>query len=128
MVVSQHTSKPFAAVNLTSTTANLSFRIDDLVFEPLVISLAVVMNKEFANRAAQQALAEENQSMLHSVVWCSRQNGLDDHLPDAWATRFRPECRSRQRHNRVSVKLLRCGGVFSPHGVGSWKLRSRIVL
>ena len=53
MVVSQHAAEPFAAGDLAVLFAHVVFRHDELVVEPLVISLLVIMLDELRDCVTQ---------------------------------------------------------------------------
>ena len=53
IVVSQHPTKSLAAFNLARDLPDFFTRIDDLVFETLVISLFVIVQKILANSSSQ---------------------------------------------------------------------------
>lgn len=60
MIELEHAAKALAAHDLTTRLANVIGGIDQLVIEPLVVSLGVVMLDVRINGFAQHLLAEED--------------------------------------------------------------------
>ena len=53
IVVTQEPAESFLADNLTFATAHVTIWLNDLVVEPLVIPLRVIIEKEFGNSTPQ---------------------------------------------------------------------------
>jgi hypothetical protein len=60
VVVLQQPAKPFATIDLDVSLPDFLPRFDELVIQPLVISLAMIVETEFANSGTQRLLAEED--------------------------------------------------------------------
>jgi hypothetical protein len=63
VVVPQDAAKSLAALNLTGDAADFLARIDQSVFEALVIALCVIMGHEGDHGGMQRLLSEEYQAM-----------------------------------------------------------------
>ena len=62
IIVSQHPAESLAAFDLRGNLPDFVSGIDDLVFEPLVISLGVIMLQELVDSIVKRLLAEEDHS------------------------------------------------------------------
>ena len=63
IVIVQQTAEPLAAFHLPDDLPDFLSWIDDLVVEPLVISLGVIMVQELVDSIVQRLLAEEDHSV-----------------------------------------------------------------
>ena len=60
VVISQDAAQPLATLDLTGSLTNLRARLDQLVVQPLVVSLGVVVLQVLADRPAQRPIAKED--------------------------------------------------------------------
>ena len=59
VVVSKRAAKTLTTLHVTLAAANLVSRIDDRVFEALMLAFAMVMSEEGSDGATQRALTEK---------------------------------------------------------------------
>ena len=74
IVVSQHTAKPFAALNADTALANFHTGRDDLVVETLMITFAMVMFQERIRRPSQRVFTKRVSSSLRADSACSQRS------------------------------------------------------
>jgi hypothetical protein len=76
MIVTQHSTEPFMAVNLTAHRVESVIRLDQNVVESLVVALAMVMSSVLASRLLKRPFSEEDHPMETFVLDLPR---LNDH-------------------------------------------------
>ncbi|MBP87226.1 MAG: hypothetical protein CMJ64_10980 [Planctomycetaceae bacterium] len=63
IVVLQQTTELFVALDRACRLSTFVSRVDDLVVQPLMVSLAVVVRQELSDGISQRMLAEQNQPL-----------------------------------------------------------------
>ena len=62
IIVPQHTTEPLTAFDVANNLTHFVSRFDDLIVEPLMVSLGMIMLEESVDSSSQRFLTEEDHS------------------------------------------------------------------